>query len=333
MPSVRPVIQDLAVTIGNLGSERYLEPCLRSIYAEDAAGFTYAVLIAFNGFENGDLREHIAQSFPQATLLYRRNRLGYTGTYNLLLRESDARYVLILDEDTVVPKGTLPAIVRFMDAHPEVGIAGVKTLNPDGSLQKSFGVMFNLRSEFLHALHLSTFWPDRLYRDLERWRTVDWLNGSFMLVRRETLEQVGGLDQYFYTFCCEADWCLRIARAGWKVAFVPDVAITHIGGDHSINTTVKSYDALMRSHINRYFFFHKHYGGLSQLLLRPIMTVGATLRLLKFLAMYALAPSRRPEAGPKVRAFARIALLGLAWQPWRLTTKLQRQNERASAAT
>jgi GT2 family glycosyltransferase len=325
-------MDDLAVTVGNLGSEQYLGTCLRSIYAEDAPGFTYSVLIAFNGFDAGNVVQQITEGFPQAQVLHRRNKLGYTGTYNLLLRASDARYILILDEDTVVPKGTLPAMVAFMDAHPEVGIAGAKTLNPDGSLQKSYGVMFDLRSEFLHALSLSTFWPDRLYRDHTRWRTVDWLNGSFMLVRRTTVAEVGMFDEYFYTFSCEADWCLRIARAGWKVAFVPDVAITHVGGDHSINTTVKSYDALVRSHINRYFFFRKHYGAVSQALLRPIMTLGAGLRLLKFLALYCLVPSRRTEAGPKIRAFARIALLGFVRQPWRLPPELRRQNELASDA-
>jgi GT2 family glycosyltransferase len=325
-------MDDLAITVGNLGSEQYLERCLRTIYAEDAPGFTYSVLIAFNGFDAGSVMQHIAEAFPQAQVLYRRNKLGYTGTYNLLMRASAARYILLLDEDTVVPKGTLPAMVAFMDAHPEVGIAGARTLNPDGTLQKSYGVMFDLRSEFLNALYLSTFWPDRLYRNHTRWRTVDWLNGAFMLVRQKTVAEVGMLDNYFYTFSCEADWCLRIARAGWKVAFVPDVTITHVGGDHSINTAVKSYDSLVRSHINRYFFFRKHYGALEQGLLRPIMTLGACLRLLKFLGLYCLAPSRRPEAGPKIRAFARIALLGFARQPWRLTPELRRQNELAGDA-
>lgn len=325
-------MRDVAVTIGNLGSEVYLEPCLRSIYAEDAPGFTYSVLIAFNGFDDGGLMRRIARSFPQASLLYRRNKLGYTGTYNLLMQASTARYVLILDEDTVVPKGTVPAMVAFMDAHPEVGIAGGTTLNPDGSFQKSYGVMFDLGSELLNALHLSTFWPEHLYRNLTHWRTVDWLNGSFMLVRQTTVDEVGLLDEYFYTFGCEADWCLRIARAGWKVAFVPEVAITHVGGDHSINTTVKSYDAVVRSHINRYFFFRKHYSPLAQGLLRPIMTLGACLRLLKFLALYSVVPSRRAEAAPKIRAFAKIALLGFAREPWRLTPELRRQNELAGDA-
>ena len=317
---------DLAVTIGNLGGERYLGDCLRSLRDEDAADFSYCVHLAFNGFEDTGFVGRVATEFPEMRWFYRRSKLGYTGTYNRLLGETDARYVLLLDDDTLVPKGTLPAMVAFMDAHPEVGIAGCRTLNPDGSLQRTFGRMLTLRSELLNALHLSSFWPDHLYRDLDGWREVDWLNGSFMLVRRTTLETVGGLDDYYYTFCCEPDWCLRIARAGWKVAFVPDVAIMHVGGDHSINTAVKSFDALMRAHINHYYFFRKHHGALAQLLLRPVLSIGAVLRLLKFLPLLLFAPDRRAEAGPKVRAYACIALLGLKLRPWRLTPALARQN-------
>ena len=322
---------DLAVTIGNLGSERYLGDCLRSLRDEDAADFSCSVHLAFNGFDDTGFVGRIAAEFPEARWFYRRGKLGYTGTYNRLLAETDARYVLLLDDDTLVPRGTLPAMVTFMDAHPEVGIAGCRTRNPDGTLQRSFGRMLTLRAELLNALHLSTFWPDHLYRDLESWREVDWLNGSFMLVRRTTLEVVGGLDDYYYTFCCEPDWCLRITRAGWKVAFVPDVAITHVGGDHSINTAVKSFDALMRAHINHYYFFRKHYGVLDQLLLRPVLSVGAVLRLIKFLALLLLVPKRRAEAAPKVRAYWRIALLGLMPRPWRLTPTLARQNAIAKA--
>lgn len=322
---------DLAVIIGNLGSERYLADCLRSLRDEDATNFSCSVHLAFNGFDDTGLVARMAAEFPETRSFYRRNKLGYTGTYNRLIAHADARYVLLLDDDTLVPKGTLPAMLAFMDAHPEVGIAGCRTLNPDGSLQRSFGRMLTLRTELLNALHLSTFWPDHLYRDLNSWREVDWLNGSFMLVRRTTLEAVGGLDDYYYTFCCEPDWCLRIARAGWKVAFVPDVAITHVGGDHSINTAVKSCDALMRAHINHFYFFRKHYSALAQLLLRPVLSIGAVLRLLKFLPLLLFAPARRAEAGPKVRAYAHIAIRGLVRRPWRLTATLARQNAVAKA--
>lgn len=322
---------DLAITIGNLGNERYLADCLRSLKQEDAANFKCSVHLAFNGFDDSGFIDRITAEFPDVRSLYRRSKLGYTGTYNRLLAQTDARYVLLLDDDTLVPKGTLPAMVAFMDAHPEVGISGCRTLNPDGTLQRSFGRMLTLKAELLNALHLSTFWPDHLYRDLTSWREVDWLNGSFMLVRRATFEVVGGLDDYYYTFCCEPDWCFRIARSGWKVAFVPDVAITHIGGDHSINTTVKSFGALMRAHINHYYFFRRHYGVLAQLLLRPILSFGAVLRLLKFLPLLLFVPERRAEAAPKVRAYVRIALLGLRPRPWRLTTELAYQNAVAKA--
>ena len=322
---------DLAVTIGNLGGDRHLAHCLRSLRDEDAAGFSYSVHLGFNGFEDSGFIARITDEFPAARWFHRRGKLGYTATYNRLMRETDARYVLLLDDDTLVPKGTLPAMIAFMDAHPQVGIAGCRTLNPDGSLQRSFGRMLTLKAELLHAFHLSTYWPDYLYRDLDTWREVDWLNGSFMLVRRVTLEAVGGLDEYYYTFCCEPDWCLRIARAGWQVAFVPDVAITHIGGDHSINATVKSFDALMRAHINHYYFFRKNYGLLAQILLRPVLSTGALLRLLKFLPLMLFAPARRAEAGPKLRAYVRIILLGLAPRPWRQTPALARQNAVSAA--
>ncbi len=324
-------MHDLAILIGNLGSDRYLADCLRSLKQEDAADFSWCLHLAFNGFEDTGFVARIAAEFPEARAFYRRSKLGYTGTYNRLLAEADARYMLLLDDDTLVPKGTLPAMVAFMDAHPEVGIAGCRTLNPDGSLQRTFGRMLTLHAELFNAVHLSTFWPDHLYRDLEHWREVDWLNGSFMLVRRETLQAVGHLDEYYYTFCCEPDWCLRIARAGWKVAFVPDVAITHVGGDHSINGVVKSDDALMRAHINHYYFFRKHYGLVAQILLRPILSIGASLRLIKFIPLLLFAPGRRAEAAPKVRAYVRIALLGLMPRPWRLTTVLSRQNAVAKA--
>lgn len=325
-------MQDLAVNIGIPGNEQYLEPCLRIVYAEDAPGFGYCVLIAFNIFDDDGLMRHIAETFPRAQLMYCRNKLGYSGTYNRLLQTSNARYVVILDDDTVVPDGTLPAMVAFMDAHPEVGVAGCKTLNPDGFFQWSFSVMVNLRTQLRNAFRFACFRPEQIYRNIDGRKTVSWLNGSFVLVLTETLASVGGLDDYNYSFLCEADWCLRIARAGWKVAFVPDVAIALIGGLHSVNSQAMSCDTLIHSHLNRYYFFHKHHGAL-QLALRPITTLGATLRRVKFSALHISSPTRRLQARYAIRAYATVIAPGFARYPRRLPTKLQRQNKLARAAS
>lgn len=100
------------------------------------------------------------------------------------------------------------------------------------------------------------------------------------MVRAETIEKIGVFDEYYYTFQSEADWCLRIRQAGWKVAYVPAFKITHVGGTHSVVTKVKSFKGLMRGHINRYYFIRKHYGRAALHVFRFIMSAGAMLRLL-----------------------------------------------------
>jgi GT2 family glycosyltransferase len=135
------------------------------------------------------------------------------------------------------------------------------------------------------------------------------------MVRAQIIEEVGGLDEYLYTFQCEADWCLRIRRAGWRVAYVPDVEVMHIRGAHSSLPGVKTYRNLIRTHINRYYFIRKHYGNGAVHVFRLIMSGGAVLRLLKYAAVWLVSPGRRPEAGPKVAAYWKIVLLGAAAQP------------------
>jgi GT2 family glycosyltransferase len=190
--------------------------------------------------------------------------------------------------------------------------------------------MFDLRSELENVVRPGAFWPDDLYAGIDRWKEVGWLNGHFMAVRNEIIGDIGGLDEYYYTFQCEADWCLRIRRAGWKVAYAPDIEITHVGGQHSINSNVKSYTNLMRSHINRYYFFHKHYGTGAQFALRFVLSGAALLRLIRYAIVYALEPKRREEAVPKIRAYVKVLGLALKRRPHELPDYLRRENELAT---
>jgi len=274
----------------------------------------------------------VQREFPQVDFLVYEPSLGYCGAYNLLIQNNSARYFLVLDDDTVIQKGTLQRMVEFMDLHPEVGIAGCMTRNPDGSFQKSYGLRSSLKSELLNALGISSFWPNRLYENLSDWREVEWLNGSFLFVRREVIESVGALDEYYYTYSCEQDWCWRISQSGWRVAYVTDAEIIHVGNAHSINTAVKRYSQIMREHINRYYFFHKHYSALACFLLRPIMSLGAILRCIKYLGIYATRPARRTEAGPRIRAFISVAGLAFLPRPYVLPGYLRKQNDVARLA-
>ncbi len=318
--------EDLTVLIANLGQLEHLRPCLQSLFDTASGETSLRVIVGFNFPGESDNPRALAREFPQVEQLRAMVKLGYCRAYNQLMARSSGRYALLLDDDTVLRAGTIDGMVRFMDAHPEVGIAGCRTVNPDGGYQKTTALMFSMRTEVTNVLRPAAFWYDGVDESVTTWRSVDWLNGHFLMVRAEVIQQIGVLDEHFYTFQCEADWCLRIHRAGWQVAYVPDVEVMHIRGAHSSLPGVKSFVNLIRSHINRYYFIRKHYGNGAVQVFRLIMSVGAMLRLLKYVAVWLVSPNRRPEAGPKLAAYWKIMLLGAAAHPEDLPDDLRHES-------
>jgi GT2 family glycosyltransferase len=316
--------EDLTVLIANLGELENLRPCLKSLFETESGETSFRVIVGFNFPGESDNPRALARDFPQVEQLRAPVKLGYCRAYNQLMARSTGRYILLLDDDTVLRSDTINGMVRFMDAHPEVGIAGCRTVNPDGSYQKTTALMYSMRTEIANILCPAAFWSDGIDTNVNTWKSVEWLNGHFLMVRAQVIQRVGGLDEHFYTFQCEADWCLRIRRQGWKVAYVPDVEVMHIRGAHSSLPGMKSFRNLLRSHINRYYFIRKHYGNGAIQVFRLIMSVGAMLRLLKYATVWLVSPDRRPEAGPKVAAYWQIVLLGAAARPEDLPDDLQR---------
>lgn len=314
--------EDLTILIANLGKLDNLRACLRSIYATTGPGLRFRIVVGFNFEGESDTPAEIAREFPQIELLRAPVKLGYCRAYNQLIARSDARYVLLLDDDTVLRPDLLETMTRFMDEHPSVGVAGCRTENPDGSYQKTTARMYTLETERQNMLRPAAFWDDGVDGDFEGWREVGWLNGHFLLVRREAIEAVGVLDERYYTFQCEADWCLRIRRAGFAVAYVGATTIMHIGGAHSVASSVKTHANLIRSHLNRYYFIRKHYGDAALFRFRAIMTLGSLARLTRYVIAYLFDPARRPEAGPKIAAYLSVAARGFARRPEALPPEL-----------
>lgn len=166
--------------------------------------------------------------------------LGFTGGNNVILREAldwpePPEYFLLLNADAFVKPGVLATLVRFMDAHPEVGICGPRVENPDGTWQCSPFRQFSFISEFDRGLRLQA-----VSRLLASWSVVppvteqptraDWVSGSSLLVRRQVLDQIGLLDEGLYTYFDDPDYCFNARRAGWQVWYVPSGSVTHLGG-------------------------------------------------------------------------------------------------------
>jgi GT2 family glycosyltransferase len=318
--------EDLTVLIANLGRLENIQACLRSLFDTASGETSIRVIVGFNFQGDSETPQALAREFPQVEQFRAPMKLGYCRAYNQLMARATGRYALLLDDDTVLSAGTIDGMVRFMDAHQQVGIAGCRTVNPDGSYQKTTAMMYSMATEIANMVRPAAFWNDRIDQTVTTWQSVGWLNGHFLMVRASVIQQVGTLDEQYYTFQCEADWCLRIRRAGWTVAYVPDVEIMHIGGAHSVTSNVKTHANLIRSHINRYYFIRKHYGTAASLAFRLIMTAGTTLRLLKYISVWLAMPNRRREAAPKVSAYWKIALLGVAPHPEALPDDLRREH-------
>ena len=318
--------EDVTVLIANLGNLENLLPCLRSL-SQAAGKASFKVIVGFNFQGESGSPIALASQFPEVEQLRAPTKLGYCRAYNQMMARSKGRYVLLLDDDTTLRPGAMEIMVRFLDAHREIGIAGCRIVNPDGSYQKSTGLMCDLTVEAINVFRPGAIWRDGIDETVTDWKIVDWPSSTFLMVRAEVLQQVGMLDEFFYTSVLEADWCLRIKNAGWKAAYLPQAEITHLGGPHSVQPGVKTYGNLIRNHINRYYFFRKHYGAAAMHALRPIMSAGALLRLVNYAAIWLINPDRRPEAGPKVAAYLKVMLLGIAARPDSLPDALRRENE------
>jgi GT2 family glycosyltransferase len=189
--------------------------------------------------------------------------IGFAAGNNLALRRVSGRHVLLLNSDTLVRGEVLRDAVAWLDAHPQAGVMGPLVLNADGSLQPSCSSFPSLRNLTLQLLGVTRIARLDGYR-LTGWdrgtaRRVDVVSGAAMFVRRAAMEEVGLLDESFFFYGEETDWCHRFARAGWEVVFVPLPAITHFGGG-SVRALNHRRDVLLTEGTTR---LHRKHGGIA----------------------------------------------------------------------
>jgi GT2 family glycosyltransferase len=222
----------------------------------------------------------VETEFPDARVVPSRNH-GFSHANNRGLMTCDARYVLFLNPDTEIVDGTFEDLVREMDARPTVGLIGVRQVTPDGHMQKTIRRFPNA----LRALG-DSFGTERLpsrprwlgERELDRSaydREVecDWTSGSFMLARREAIESAGFLDERYFMYSDETDFCRRIRTAGWEIRHLPSMTIIHHAGKAGIKPSIESLDAA-----SRMLYARKHFSPVHRLLYFAALLLGASLR-------------------------------------------------------
>jgi len=230
----------LSVIIVNYNVREFLEQAIKSV-ADALVGISHELWVVDNASTDGSV-ESIRRQFPQVRLIANRKNVGFAGANNQALAQCTGQTICLLNPDTIVEENTFTTLLRFLDSHPQVGAVGCKILNPDGSLQPACRRSFPTPwVAFSKISGLGTLFPkSRLfgrynltYLDPEQTVEVEAISGSFMLFRRTVLEQVGYLDESFFMYGEDLDYCFRIRDKGWQIYYVPTTRIIHFKGESS----------------------------------------------------------------------------------------------------
>ena len=276
--------------------------CLRSVFAH-LDGVAAEVIVVDNASADGSA-DAVGAEFPQVVLIRNPDNAGFGAANNLAMKQAKGDVFLLLNSDAFLSSGALPAMLKVLDEQPDVGLAGPRLLNADGSLQRSCYRFPSPGVAWREALWISAVAPGASFLgDLRGWPHdkpyhPEWVIGACMMVRRSVYEAVGGFDSKFFMYAEETDWQKRIRAAGWEIAFTPAAQVTHLGGTSGADDKPK---------INAYFFssgdyyYRKHHGPLGMYSARAAMTVGTLLRLPLWGIMWLALPKRRAKLGAKIR--------------------------------
>ena len=263
---------DVSVVVVTYNAMPWIERCLESVAP-------YDVVVVDHGSSDGTL-DLVRERFPDVRLFEQENR-GLGAGWNRGIRETGGEYVLILNADAWGLDGAVERLAAFADAHPRAAVVGPRLRHPDGRLQPSvrgFPTPWRIATEYLflrklapRSRALNAFYAEGFEHD--EVRTAEFVMGAVMLVRRAAVEEVGPLDEDFFLFSEETDWCFRFRQAGWQVWFTPDAEFVHVyGAVHGGRLFAEN----VRGHLR---FLVKHQGLRAAERARRIMLVGCLIRV------------------------------------------------------
>ncbi|WZL73650.1 glycosyltransferase family 2 protein [Clostridiaceae bacterium 35-E11] len=287
---------DLSIIIVNYNTKELTKQTLNSIFTK-THNFLYEVFVVDNA-STDDSIEMIQEEFPQVKLIQNAQNLGFSKANNIAIRQSKGRYILLLNSDTVVIDDCLEKCIQHMDKHVNIGALGCKVILPDGNLDLACKRSFPTPEVSMYRiLGLSKLFPkskkfgqyNLTYVDENEIHEIDCLVGAFMMIRREVIEAVGLLDEDFFMYGEDVDWCYRMKEAGWKIVYYPKAQIVHYKGGSSKKKNPKLIYEFYRA---MYLFYNKHYKRKYSSLITLLVYAGIGCILGLKLFVNALKPDR-----------------------------------------
>lgn len=247
--------------------------CLAEFY-DRALALGWQMIVVDNG-STDDTAHAVPKEFPAVELIRAERNLGFAGGNNLGLRRAGGRVIILMNGDVLASADTLAAAADALLAQPDTGVLSPRLVTPNGMPQSfAFGRDPTLGYLLLRGLKAVLGLGPMHRWDIEHPIEVDWVSGACMLVRREVVEQVGLLDERFFLYFEDNDWCLRVRRAGWRVVYDPRFSVVHFGGA-SLPERYMANQAYYQSLVK---FYQKHYGPLATGLMRIFLAIYRALR-------------------------------------------------------
>lgn len=274
---------DLAISIINYKTKDLTEKCLNSIIKSQPK-VNYQIWLVDNGSFDGSA-QYLKQKFTKLNFIQSDKNLGFAKGHNLSLNQIKAKYILILNSDTQVSDGVIDGMVDFMDQHPQAGIASCKVLGFDGKLQPNGGdlpvgtALFN----WLLNLEIVGLSKPSFHRNEESYyrneREVGWVSGNFMVIRQDVINKIGLLNEKYFMYFEDTDYCYKAKQAGFKIMFNPNLTIKHLSGgslkEPRFRQWLGEYQGLNK-------FYSQNFGFLTALFIKAMIYFAITLRIIAF---------------------------------------------------
>lgn len=272
---------NLTIIIVNWNTKEMLQHCIQSILTHQS-NLKVEIIVVDNASRDQS-SEMLANLFPDVRLIKASDNLGFAKANNLAIPIAQAPLVLFLNPDTMVQRDSLQRMTTFLMANDTVGALGCKMINLDGKAQDPGLQWETSPMTKLAEMVMITDQTGRLLSRLLPFKTasgngeVSWVNGGCLLVRKTVLDQVGPFDERFFMYAEDADICARIRQAGWKIYYLSDAEIIHVGGGASKGAASQFSTLMMCESISK--FVRKHQGTCSQAIYRVAVLLGALFRL------------------------------------------------------
>jgi N-acetylglucosaminyl-diphospho-decaprenol L-rhamnosyltransferase len=256
----------ISILIVNYNGGELFDVCLRSL-ANEAPRRPFEIVVVDNASRDGSADRAVA-AYPSIRLVRNPGNVGLARAFNQALRASTGRYLLCLDNDTVALPGAIDALADYLDEHEDVAVAGSRLLNPDGTLQHTarrfphpLNALFGRRSLLTRLFPRNPISRGYLMSERETLDTpyeVDWVSTAALMTRRTATDKVGGLDEDFFVYWVDADWCHRFKRAGWRIVCVPASSIVHNENLKAGRRDARRYRMIVDFHRGAWLYYRKN---------------------------------------------------------------------------